>query len=248
MMRLGIMQPYFFPYAGYFSVLKHVDEYILFDTAQFIRHGWIERNRILKDNGDWQYVSVPLASHTRETAIKDIKIRVQDKWQDKILAQIRHYKWTPYFKDVEELLKKCLYHDTDSIVEIDRLCLQTVCEYLDIDTPISVFSERKMHIGEVSAPDEWALEICKACGADEYWNTVAGLELFDIKKYQNAGIKICFHELNFREYKQKRNMEHFEAGLSILDLMMFLSPKEINDQLDDYKMIRGFESSGDDNK
>jgi small ligand-binding sensory domain FIST len=54
-MKLGIMQPYFMPYIGYFSLIKNVDEFILFDTPQFIRHGWIERNRILKSNGEPLY-------------------------------------------------------------------------------------------------------------------------------------------------------------------------------------------------
>jgi hypothetical protein len=58
-MKLGIMQPYFFPYLGYFSLIKHTDRFILFDTVQFIRHGWIERNRILKQNEGWQYVQAP---------------------------------------------------------------------------------------------------------------------------------------------------------------------------------------------
>ena len=59
-MRLGMMQPYFFPHLGYFSLVEHVDVFVLFDTAQFIRHGWVDRNRILKPGGeDWQYVRVP---------------------------------------------------------------------------------------------------------------------------------------------------------------------------------------------
>ena len=73
-MRLGIMQPYFFPYLGYFSLIKHADLFILFDTPQFIRHGWIERNRILKPDVGWMYVSVLLIKHELQTPIKDVKI------------------------------------------------------------------------------------------------------------------------------------------------------------------------------
>lgn len=64
-MRLGIMQPYFFPYIGYFSLMKQVDEFILLDDVQFIRHGWIERNRILKPSGGWQYIAIPLKNTTK---------------------------------------------------------------------------------------------------------------------------------------------------------------------------------------
>lgn len=92
-MKLGIMQPYFFPYLGYFSLIKHTDRFILFDTVQFIRHGWIERNRILKPNEGWQYIQVPLIKDKgRDTVIKDVKIRNTENWQQKIIAQLQHYK------------------------------------------------------------------------------------------------------------------------------------------------------------
>ena len=49
--RVGSMQPYFLPYLGYFSLIKHADIWVVFDTPKFIRHGWIERNRILSPRG-----------------------------------------------------------------------------------------------------------------------------------------------------------------------------------------------------
>ena len=97
-MKLGIMQPYFFPYIGYFSLIKHTDDFILLDTVQFIRHGWIERNRILKPSDGWQYIMVPLKKHSRETLIKNIEINNEQQWKEKILAQLQHYKkQAPYF-------------------------------------------------------------------------------------------------------------------------------------------------------
>ena len=99
-MKLGIMQPYFFPYIGYISLVKHTDEFILFDTVQFIKHGWIERNRILKPTGGWQYISVPLEKHSLSTLIMDTKIRNNDDWKAKILNQLVHYKRrAPYKKE-----------------------------------------------------------------------------------------------------------------------------------------------------
>ena len=77
-MKLGIMQPYFAPYLGYISLIKHTDEFILFDTVQFIRHGWIERNRILKPGGGWQYIAIPLVKHSQKTLICDICVRTND--------------------------------------------------------------------------------------------------------------------------------------------------------------------------
>ena len=73
-MKIAIMQPYFFPYLGYFQLINEVDLFILFDIPQFIRHGWIERNNILKPNGEKLYIKVPLKKHHRNTAIKDVFI------------------------------------------------------------------------------------------------------------------------------------------------------------------------------
>src|SRR5450756_2454672 len=79
-MRLGIMQPYFFPYLGYYSLIKNTDRFVFLDDVQFIRHGWIERNRILKPAEGWQYIAAPLEPHKRGTLIKDIAIRNTEDW------------------------------------------------------------------------------------------------------------------------------------------------------------------------
>jgi len=106
-MKLAIMQPYFFLYLGYFSLIKHTDKFILFDIVQFIRHGWIERNRILKPSEGWQYFRVPLQKHPRETKIKDILIDNDQAWKEIILAQLQHYKKSaPYYLNVIGILNK----------------------------------------------------------------------------------------------------------------------------------------------
>ena len=91
-MKIAIMQPYFMPYIGYFSLIKHSDQFILFDTPQFIRHGWIERNRILKPNGEPLYIKVPLKKSPRETKINKLVINNSENWQNKIIAQLVPYK------------------------------------------------------------------------------------------------------------------------------------------------------------
>lgn len=116
-MKLAIMQPYFFPYIGYFSLIKHTDEFILFDTAQYIRHGWIDRNRILKQTNDWQYINVPLTKHSLETKIKDVKINNQENWKEKIFKQLLHYKKkSPFYNETINVLSQGLQIETDSIV------------------------------------------------------------------------------------------------------------------------------------
>ena len=236
-MRLGIMQPYFMPYIGYFSLIKHTDLFILFDTVQFIRHGWIERNRILKQNDGWQYIKIPLIKENgRETIIRDVKINNSENWKDKMLSQLQHYKKiAPNYYKVIDLLKCIFAADYSNIVSLNKVALEKTCDFLGISTQIDVLSEMDLSIEQAKAPDEWALNICKVIdGVDEYWNPIGGLSFFERRKYEQAGIKICFQEMKLDEYDQKRS--NFELGLSMIDVMMFNSLESINDMLDKYEL------------
>lgn len=234
--KVAIMQPYFFPYLAYFSLIKHTDQFILFDPVQFIRHGWIERNRILKQNGGWLYIKVPLLKHSRDTIIKDIKINNEIKWQDKILAQLVIYKKkAPYYNEVITLLKELFSKEYESITNLNKKSIELVCDYLSIEHDIQVFSKMDLDIETPNASDEWALNICKSMGnIKEYWNPSGGEEFFSREKYKANDIKLNFLHLNEFEYKQFD--DHFEPGLSIIDTMMFNSVETINQYLNNYKI------------
>lgn len=236
-MKLAIMQPYFLPYTGYFSLIKQTDQFILFDTVQYIRHGWIERNRILKPGNGWQYIAVPLEKHNRETLIQDIRIKNGIDWRETIFSQLEHYKKrAPFYRQSMAVLQEALNIDTDSIVKLNEHVLHTVCHYLGISINTQIFSEMELPIEQATAPDEWALNICKAMdGVEEYWNPEGGLEFFDRSKYERAGIEIKFLKLPHPKYSQRR--ANFEAGLSIIDFMMFQPPEQINRMLDEYILL-----------
>ncbi len=229
-MKLGIMQPYFFPYLGYFSLIKHTDKWIVFDSVQYIRHGWIERNRILKPQEGWQYISVPLKKHTRETLIKDIRINNDEDWTNKIIRQLEHYKKkAPYYKNVMTLLDKIFQKKYDSIVNLDVTCLAEVCIYLQINFNYSIYSELNLQIEQVNKPDEWALNICKALKASEYINLPGGIQFFNRDKFIDQKINISFQNIILNPYNQYKTS--FIPGLSIIDVMMFNSKEKIRDML-----------------
>lgn len=231
------MQPYFFPYLGYFSLIKQTDKFILFDNVQFIKHGWIERNRILKPSNGWQYVAIPLIKHSRNTKIKDILINNEIDWRDKIFRQLEHYKKrAPFYSETVDVIRKALDIETPSIVKLNENIIKKVCEYININVDISVFSETDLKIEKPNAPDEWALNICKTLeNVEEYMNPEGGLEFFNREKYEKEGIMISFLKINLSQYSQRR--QEFEAGLSIIDVMMFNQPTKINNMLDDYELL-----------
>jgi hypothetical protein len=235
-MKLAIMQPYFFPYLGYFSLIKYTDCFILFDSVQFIRHGWIERNRILKPSEGWQYIRVPLEKHNRETLISKIQIDNSNEWGKQILRQIEHYKRkAPYYNQVIGLLNQCFSRPHTSIVKLNWVCLKVVCDYLDIKFESEFFSELQLGIINVNHPGEWALRIAESLNATEYVNPAGGQEIFNKKQFDDSHVSLKFLQSRLPEYKQLR--DSFENGLSIIDVMMFNSREEIREMIDDFELF-----------
>ena len=235
-MKIAIMQPYFLPYLGYFALIKFTEQWVVFDTPQFMRHSWIERNRILKPNDGWQYIGIPLVKHPREIAIKDITIKQDVDWRNKIIAQLEHYKKKGiYYNQVMELVNEILFYKTDSIVRMDVNALSILCKYLDLNFSYKVFSNSDIRINKVNGPDDWALQITMSLGATAYYNLPGGNEFFNKEKFESNNIKLTFLKLIFKEYNQGRNI--FEPGLSIIDVMMFNSPEEINNMLNEFEII-----------
>lgn len=235
-MKIAIMQPYFFPYLGYFSLIKHTDRFILLDTVQYIYQGWIARNRILKPGDGWQYIGVPLSKHSHDTFIRDIRIHNQVNWRRRIIAQLQHYKKTaPYFNDVMILLDKMFSANCEDIVSLNATALSAVLEYLNIERKIEILSKMGLDIKPHNEPDECSLYICEELGnISEYWNPPGGKSFFDRTKYDEIGIKLWFHEIYLSPYNQKRPA--FEPGLSIVDVLMFNSADDVNAMLDNFTL------------
>jgi hypothetical protein len=229
-MICAIMQPYFFPYIGYYSLIDYVDKFILLDEVQYIRHGWINRNRIIKPGGDFNYIRVPLQKHHHNDLIKDIKISEDRDWKDKIINQLAVYrKKAPNYDIVLKFIAVNMNYRTDSIVDLNCNILKNTIKYLGIDTEIQVFSKLDIDIGCVNSPGEWALEISKALNAREYVNPLGGKDLFDRAKFEDAGINLRFIENEMKPYNQRRR--DFVTGLSIIDLLMFCDIGDIAKQL-----------------
>ncbi|CAM4159933.1 WbqC family protein [Roseateles saccharophilus] len=230
------MQPYFFPYLGYYSLIKNTDRFILFDDVQFIRHGWIERNRILKPGEGWQYIAAPLEKVTLGTKINQVKIKSTEDWRDKLLRQLEHYrKRSPFYSQTLEVVKESIALDTDSIVELNKNILIKTCEYIEIPLTIDVFSSMQLEIEPATHAGEWALNITKALDGSEYINPTGGVDIFKKEQFDTAGISIKFMGNNLTPYSQRRGV--FESGLSIIDVMMFNAPEQIRTLIDDTYLL-----------
>lgn len=233
---LGIQQPYFFPYIGHFALINYVDHYIFFDTPQYERRSWMNRNRILNPNSDFSYINVPLEKAPQKTAICDMKIDNSQEWREQIFAQLTIYKKkAPYYNKTIEFLKEVLSPDFSTLSELNIHTTKEVCRYIGINTSFDTFSELKLDLEDVNAPDEWALRITEALNYDTYVNALGGMEFFDRSKYTNAGINLKFMKTELKPYVQR--IGRFVEGLSIIDVMMFNTVEEIQELLTHYTLL-----------
>ena len=230
-MKLGIMQPYFFPYLGYFALIKYTDKWIVFDTVQYIERGWINRNRIINPTKpEDMYINIPLENHHRDILIKDVLISNNENYKEKILSQLwtAYKKRANYFNNVYKLVEDVLSLNTRSITELNVYALKKVNDYLNIPFDYEVFSKMNLAIDEVHDSGDWALNISKALNASEYVNPPGGIGLFDKEKFDQNDIALKFLRINLKPYNQKK--VKFIEGLSII-------VNSINEMLNDYELI-----------
>ena len=237
-MILGIMQPYFFPYIGYVDLINYTDRWVVFDTAQYIRHGWMNRNRILHPKSGWQYIIVPLRKHSRDTLIKDIVVSDYLGWKSRILGQIMHYRRkAPYFRDTYRLVEECMDVGETLLSRLNVAILDRVCHHLGISFRYEYFSEMNLELSSVEAPGDWALRIAEALGAEEYANPPSGIDLFDPQRFGELGIKLTIRNIPALEYRCKGYQ--FIPDLSIIDVLMWNPVERIKDYLDAHRSHQG---------
>lgn len=233
-MILGSMQPYFFPYLGYFDLINCADKWIVFDTVQYIRHGWINRNRIHHPKEGWQYIIVPLTKHSHDAAIKDVEIDHGQPWKQRIVGQLQHYKRVaPYFRATMQLVDGCLASDEDSISRLNAFILEHVCAHLGLHFEPNMFSHMDLELGAIEEPADWSLRMAEALGAEEYVNPPGGANIYDARRFADHGVKLTIRHLPPMEYRCGRY--EFIPSLSIIDLLMFNQPEEIKTYLDQHR-------------
>jgi hypothetical protein len=228
-MKLGIMQPYIFPYIGYFQLIKAVDKFVCYDDVTFIKQGWINRNRILM-NGQPFLFSVPLCDVSSYTLIRDIKIneRYYPIWRKKFYKTLeQNYKKADYFEPTFDVVKRVFDEPHDRISMLASSSIQEVCKYLSINTYIQKTS---IYYGNNDLKAEGRIiDICKQESASTYINVAGGTSLYSRDNFKENGIVLQFIKYGDIKYQQFKNS--FCPWLSIIDVMMFNSVERIQEML-----------------
>ena len=219
-MKLGIMQPYFFPYLGYFELIARTDRWVVFDVVQYNAKSWMNRNRILHPTQGWQYINVPVTHAPHGTQIKDIVVKDRAAALTRTLGQIEHYrKRAPYFHAVTDIVRAAFSITSGRLVELNVATLAAVCKYLGIGFDYSLCSTLNLDLGNVEHPGQWALVIAKQLGASEYLNPPGGRAIFRQEEWDEAGIKLSFTDM--LQFTYDCAPYQFVEHLSILDVLMW---------------------------
>jgi hypothetical protein len=216
-MRLAIMQPYLFPYLGYFQLAASVDRFVIYDDVAFIKNGWINRNRILL-GGTPHYLTVPLAGASSSRRIDEVRTQPRERWQGKLLEQLRHaYARAPQYASVSRLVEQVLSDETDSIARLAAKSVIDTCTYLGLETAFVKTSTGYGNDALRSAAR--VIDICARERASTYVNLPGGRALYDASTFAAANIDLEFVDTVLPAYAQFG--APFVAGLSIIDILMF---------------------------
>ena len=227
------MQPYLFPYIGYFQLIDAVDLFVVYDNIKYTKKGWINRNRILQGGKDALFL-LPLKGDSDFLDVKDRELAADFK-RGKLLNQLKEaYRRSPYFERAFPIVEEVIHYNDANLFRFLHNSIVKVCEYLRIDTQIAISSS--LQIDHSLKNQEKVIAICEKVGANQYINAIGGMDLYTKMDFQAKGIELKFLKSKPFEYKQFNN--DFVPWLSIIDVMMFNSVDTISECLSsNYELI-----------
>lgn len=231
--KLGIMQPYFFPYIGYWQLINAVDNYVIYDDVNYIKGSWINRNRILM-NGEAKLISLKTDGASQNKHINEVKVACDSIYKKKLLKTIEHcYIKAPYYMDVSKLLNEIIFYEEEKLSLYLENSIKRIADYLGTKTEIILSSDIKKDNSKKG--QDKIIEICRILDASEYYNAIGGMDLYTYEAFDANEIKLRFLKPDLIKYEQYEN--EFEPNLSIIDVMMFNSKEEIKKLLESYILL-----------
>jgi hypothetical protein len=234
-MKVALMQPYIFPYIGYFQLINSVDKFIIYDDVNYIKQGWINRNQILL-NKQKAFFTVPLLDASSFKPIREVEINKMHytKWRKKFFVSLEHaYKKAPHYSNVIELLNKTLTEEEQFISLLAVKSIRNTCLYLNINTEI-VNTSSDYGNSHLHGPER-VIDICLKEKATHYINPIGGKDLYSKENFAENNILLSFIKTSHIKYLQSDN--EFVPWLSIIDVMMFNSIEVAKCLLTKYSLV-----------
>lgn len=218
MSTIGIMQPYLFPYLGYFQLIALSDTFVFFDTAQYIRRGWINRNNILLQGAAHRF-TLPVVKAPQSTPILEIELSGGIVARTKIITTMKSaYSNAPQFDVVMPIIEEILNVSEPSLVVLLKRQFEIICSYMGIDTKL-VWASSIDWPAYDQGPQERILSMVMELNGSRYVNPASGKDLYSKERFDESGVELSFHSMNPVIYEQGLNLH--VPNLSIIDLMMW---------------------------
>ena len=215
-MKLAIMQPYFFPYLGYWQLINAVDKFVVYDNIKYTKKGWINRNRVLLHGTDTLF-TIPIKNDSDSLNINQRFLSESFERTDLLKRLVEAYKKAPFYTSVFPFLEHIIMYQTKNLFEYLLNSISSVCEFLSITSELVTSSTIRCDHSLKS--QDRVLAICESLGATTYINPIGGTELYSHDEFAGRGIKLLFLKSCAFEYKQFENQ--FIPWLSIIDVLMF---------------------------
>lgn len=230
------MQPYIFPYIGYYQLINHVDKFVVYDNIQYTKKGWFNRNRILYNN-EPQYFTIPIKNgsdylNVNQRYISETWVKEKNKLLNKIKSS---YQKAPYFDKTYSFIESIFSEDSYNLFDFLYSSLIKTCIYISIETEIIVSSNLK--IDHSLKSQDKVLAICKYLNAKTYTNPIGGISLYEKEVFKTENIELSFLQPDLSKYKQL-NCNDFISHLSIIDVLMNNSVNDVKKMLNLYSIIR----------
>lgn len=236
-MKIAIMQPYLFPYIGYFQLINSVDVFISADDYQFIQRGWINRNNIAV-NHEKKMFTFSLKKDSRRKNINERYYKMEP-YEIQVFKKtlIFNYNKAKYFKDVMKLIDEILSYPDLNVAKFNLNSIKCICDYIGIKCKF--LESNQIDKNKELKREELVIDICKKVHADTYINPIGGTELYKEDYFNENGIDLYFNKNEVKGYKQFDN--NFIADLSIIDVLMHNSKAEVKNLLNERRLVKSFE-------
>lgn len=227
-MRVALMQPYFFPYIGYFDLLASSDLFVFYDDAAYSRGGWVSRNRVAADGKDFNYIRLTLERAPLGTPINDIRLKDPEEDRNHLLSVLHNvYRKAPYYKAVVAVVERALKDLDGSLSQAAAASILSCAEYIGVHASIKY--SKSIDYDRALGPEAKVISICKSLDASSYVNLSGGRELYSEAEFLSNDLSLSFAEPADFSYEVERRA--FVPNLSIIDAMMWVDPTVIRKYL-----------------
>ena len=232
-MIVGIMQPYFFPYLGYFQLMAACDVFVLHDDVQYIKGGWVNRNRILR-NGGASWLTMPVCQGASHLAINRRFYQLEQPIVARLLRRLEAaYRRAIRFDAIFPFIAELLAFGAPNVALFNANLLQQIALRLGIGTRL-VSSSALDKTANLTGVDR-VLDICRRLGATRYVNPIGGTRLYAAERFAADGVTLRFLQPELPDYPQFG--QPFVANLSIIDALMFNDDLVLDRLMGSYRLM-----------